>query len=156
MRSKGVPKRLWDYGLVWASEINKRIARGPEARTPLEEAAGSTPDISEWLDFDFYDLCWYWQGPTHELTEAKAEISKILGVAHQIGSDLCYWVLTESGQVIARTTVQRITKEDFLLPQVTTKMQEFDAKIKVKMDDSRHRDDSPAEGLTLENELDLK
>jgi len=42
-----------------------------------------------------------------------------------------------------------------LLPQVTIRMQDFDAKIKVKMDDSRHKDDSPAEGLTLEDELDL-
>jgi len=98
MRGKGVPKRLWDYGLVWASEINNRTARGPEARTPLEEVTGNTPDISEWLDFDFYDWCWYWQGPTHELTEAKAKIGRVLGVAHQIGSDLCYWILTEKWQ----------------------------------------------------------
>jgi len=34
MQSKGVPKRLWDYGLVWVSEITNRMARGSDARTP--------------------------------------------------------------------------------------------------------------------------
>jgi len=154
MRTKGVPKRLWDYGLVWASEITNRTARGPEARTPLEAITGNTPDISEWLDFDFYDWCWFWQGPTHELTESKAEIGKVLGVAHRIGSDLCYWILTDTGRVIARTTVQRVTKEDLLLPHVQLKMQVFEDKIKPKMESERHRVNSPAEGLTLDDEED--
>jgi len=42
MRSKGVPKRLWDYGLVWVLEITNRTARGLDARTPLEEPTGNT------------------------------------------------------------------------------------------------------------------
>jgi len=97
MRAKSVPKRLWDYGLVWVSEITNQTAHGPDARTPIEEVTGNTPDISEWLDFDFYDWCWYWQGLTHELTEDKVEIGRVLGVAHRVGSDLCYWILTVTG-----------------------------------------------------------
>jgi len=54
MSKKGVPKCLWDYGLIWASEINNRTTRGPDARTPQEVITGDTPDISEWLDFDFF------------------------------------------------------------------------------------------------------
>jgi len=53
MHSKNVPKQLWDYGLVWVSEITNQTAHGPDARTPIEEVTGNTPDISEWLDFDF-------------------------------------------------------------------------------------------------------
>jgi len=75
-------------------------------------------------------------------------------VAHRIGSDLCYWILTEMGRVIARTTVQRVTKEDLLLPHVKLKMQVFEDKIKPKMDSERHRVNSPAEGLTLDDEED--
>jgi len=59
MQQQGVPKRLWDYRLVWASEIMNRMARG-DGRTPYEIITGNTPDISEWLDFNFYDWCWYW------------------------------------------------------------------------------------------------
>jgi len=76
-------------------------------------------------------------------------------VAHQIGSDLCYWILTKTGRVIARTTIQRVTKEDLLLPHVKFKLQVFKDKIKPKMDDESHRVDSPAEGLSLEDEEDL-
>ena len=35
MQSKNVPKQLWDYGLVWVSEISNRTAHGPDARTPI-------------------------------------------------------------------------------------------------------------------------
>jgi len=106
MRQQGVPKRLWNYGLVWALEIMNRTARGPDSRTPYEIITGNTPDISEWLNFSFYDWCWYWSGPSHELTDDKAEIGRVIGVAHRVGSDMCYWVLTETCKVLARTTVQ--------------------------------------------------
>jgi len=112
MWQKAVPEHLWDYGLCWVSKINNRTARGPEDCTPIEEITGTTPNISEWLDFDFYDWCWYWAGPYHELTEDKAEIGRVLGVAHHVGSDMCYWVLTRSGNVIACTTVQCMSRSD--------------------------------------------
>ena len=40
------------------------------------------------------------------------KIGRWLGVSHRVGSALCYWVLTESGKVIARTTVQHMTTTD--------------------------------------------
>ncbi len=155
MCSKGVPKQLWNNGLVLALEINNQMARGPEARAPWEEITGNTLDITKWLDFNFCNWCWFWQGPTHKLIESKAEFEKVLGVSYQISSDLCYWVLMESGTVIARTTIQRMIKEDLLLPHVKLKMCKFEDKIKPKMDDQRHRVDSLAEGLTTEDEEDL-
>jgi len=106
------------------------MARGSDARTPLEELTSNTPDISKWLDFDFYNWCWYWQGPTHELTKDKAEIGRVLGVTHQVRSDLCYWLLTSTGKLIARTTVQRVVKDDYLLPTVKTKMEKVMQELK--------------------------
>jgi len=37
MCAKSVPKQLWDYGLVWVSEITNRTPHAPDARTPIEE-----------------------------------------------------------------------------------------------------------------------
>jgi len=54
--------------------------------------------------------------------------------------------------VIARATGQRVTKEDQLLPMVKSKMQEFNQKVKEKLDNKHHREEHPAEGLTLDNE----
>jgi hypothetical protein len=36
------------------------MACGPDGRTGYEKITGNTPDISEWLDFDFYDMVWYY------------------------------------------------------------------------------------------------
>jgi hypothetical protein len=63
MTKKNVPKRLWDFGLVYKSEILSRMACGNDRRTGYEEVTGQTPDISEWLDFEFYDLVWWWHLP---------------------------------------------------------------------------------------------
>ena len=50
MIRKQVLKRLWDYGLIFKSEIMTRIVRGKNKRTAYEIMTGETPDISEWLD----------------------------------------------------------------------------------------------------------
>ena len=63
MTKKNVPKRLWDFGLVYKSEILSRMAHGNDRQTGYEEVTGQTPDISEWLDFEFYDLVWWWHLP---------------------------------------------------------------------------------------------
>jgi hypothetical protein len=48
---------MWDYGLKWTSEI-MHIPLGPDGRTSYEQVTGNTPEISEWMDFDLYDLVW--------------------------------------------------------------------------------------------------
>ena len=63
MVKKQVPKRLWDFGLVYESELLCHMARGMDNRTGYEEVTGQTPDISEWLDFEFYDLVWWLDRP---------------------------------------------------------------------------------------------
>jgi hypothetical protein len=59
MMKKKVPKRLRDYGLIYESELLSRMARGSNRRTGYEEVTGQRPDISKWLDFEFYDLVWW-------------------------------------------------------------------------------------------------
>ena len=62
MVRKSVPQRLWDYGLQWVCDIQNRTAntaRGLDGRCPLERITGDTVDISEYLDFGFYDWVWY-------------------------------------------------------------------------------------------------
>jgi hypothetical protein len=58
MTTKCVPKQLWDYGLVHQGELMSRMARGSTGQTGYEDVIGETPDISEWLDFDFFDRIW--------------------------------------------------------------------------------------------------
>ena len=63
MVKHNVPKRLWDYGIVWACEImcfTSNSSFSLEGWTPMEQITGETPDISEYLNFGFYN--WVVQG----------------------------------------------------------------------------------------------
>ena len=35
-----------------------------------------------------------------------------LGVSHRVGSALCYWILSEKGRVLSKTTAQLLTAEE--------------------------------------------
>ena len=41
------PKRLWDLGMVYESEIMSILSRGHDGRTGMEIITGDTVDISE-------------------------------------------------------------------------------------------------------------
>jgi hypothetical protein len=76
-----VPKRLLDYSIVWACKImslTSNSAFSLEGCTPAEQITGKTPDISEYLDFGFYD--WVWFKENAGLGENK--IGRWLGVVH--------------------------------------------------------------------------
>ena len=55
---KAVPKCLWDYGAQWVCETGNVTVSSSwyaHGRTPLEIITGETPDITEYIDFGFYD-----------------------------------------------------------------------------------------------------
>jgi hypothetical protein len=137
MTKLNVPKRLWDYGYVWEAEILSRTASGPDLRTGVERITGDTPDISEWLDFSFYDLVWVWDQPG-ELN--NPQLGRFLGIAHRIGSDLCYYVLKSNGRVLARTTVQHVTKEDLQVTDTKHKLELFNSEMNQRLADDNHID----------------
>ena len=105
---KRVPKKFWDYSMWWVCEVMQRThvcANRLDGCVPIEEVNGETSDISEYLDFGFYDRVWY-----HANAGLGGRLNgQCLGVAHRIGSLILYWILTQTGSVIARTTVQRVT-----------------------------------------------
>ena len=59
MIKRRAPKRVWDFGMVYESEILSIISRVHDDITGMGRITGETVDISEWTDFEFYDLCWY-------------------------------------------------------------------------------------------------
>jgi len=108
MTKRRVPARLWDYGIVWVCEVMSLTANSVfslEGRAPIEQITGETPDISEYLDFSFYDWLWY----KDNAGVGDNKCGRWLGVSHRVGNLMSYWILTISGRVISRTTVQRIT-----------------------------------------------
>jgi hypothetical protein len=91
MTERQVPSRLWDYGLVYIAEILSIIARGKNGRPGIEAIMGHTIDISEWLDFEFYDYVWYWDERKADLAKDQSLIGRWLRISHRVGSDMTYW-----------------------------------------------------------------
>ena len=122
-RKSGIHIRLWDYALVWTAEIMSRTWNRTTGRTGIEAVTGDTPDISEWIDFCINDRVWYWDTPGQEENPLPG---RWLGISHRVGSALCYWVLTRSGNVISRTTVQHVTADDLRNSAILKRFETFD------------------------------
>ena len=91
--------------MVWEEEIYYRTA-DKDGCPDLEQLTGDMIDISECLEFEFYDLVWFWN---NQSDDTKPIFVRWLGVSHRVGSDLFYWVLSEKGKVLSQTTVQHLT-----------------------------------------------
>ena len=64
----GVPKPLWDYGRVWATEtciltINGSVSS--HGQPPEQLITGEVPEILPYLEFDFYDWVEYRENTYH-------------------------------------------------------------------------------------------
>lgn len=130
-----VPKRLWDYGMVWEAEILSRMCRSNSGYTCIKRITGDTADISEWLDFAFYDLCWYWDVP-NDIENPK--IGRWLGVSHRVGSAMCYWILTEHGKVVAWTTVQHVTRDKIATDSIMDQVRQYHNSLDARLGDDQY------------------
>ena len=133
MLKKKVPTRLWDYGFAWVCETDNicaNMSRYAEGRTPLEIITGDTPDISEYLDFDFYDWVLY----RSNAGLGEVEVAKWLGVSHRVGRLMSYWLLPESGIPISATTVQRMTNDEKSTEEMRKRMEQYDESLRSTFD----------------------
>jgi len=84
---------------------------------------GETPDISEYLDFGFYDQVWY----KDNVGLSPSEPGRWLGVSSRTGRMMCYWILNQC------STVQRVTTLEMFTPPVKDIFDKFDQKIHHKL-----------------------
>ena len=136
MISNNVPPRLWCLMLEWQARIMQIIPQGLNRRTAYEIVTGRTPDISEYCDFDFYDLTLYWPNTVEPQDDKNRRLARWVGVAHRIGSTMCYWLIPESGIVIANTSVQHVVLDDTLQPRISRLIDKFDAALTERLDDA--------------------
>ena len=128
------PRRLWSYGYPFVAKIMQLTASNAgklQGRTPLEYMTGETPDISEYLDFGWYDRVWYKENAG--LGETK--IGRFLGPSHRVGSLMSYWVLPSSGIPISRTTVQRVTFLETCTDSNKARFKAFDEAMQERFQD---------------------
>ena len=129
MLKRKVPPRLWDYGFSWVCETDNicaNMSKYADGRTPLEIITGDTPDISEYIDFDFYDWVLY----RSNAGLGEVEVARWLGVSHRVGRLMSYWLLPESGIPVSATTVQRMTNDERSTDEMQKRMAQYEERMK--------------------------
>jgi hypothetical protein len=81
MMKKRVPWRLWDYGIEWVCEVMSLTANSNFVLT------GETPNISEYLDFGYYNSVWNRDnaGVGNKSSASGLAYHSILGASYRSG-----------------------------------------------------------------------
>ena len=140
MARNNVPLRLWCFAAEHIADIMCLTATPLaklQGRTSYEFVFGHTPDISEYIEFDFYDWVWYWDRDAEYPNERK-RLGRWLGVAHRVGQGMCYYILTESAKVIVRSTVSGLEEDEGAVEDVTTKREFFNSTLESKIGNFRN------------------
>ena len=121
--------------MVYESKILSRIVRGHNGRSGMERITGDTVDISEWTDFDLYELCWYWDTPNDW---ENSKLRRTIGVSHRISSLLCYWILNDIGTLLARKTVQHMIRDEIAKTKIMNQIQDYHKKLEKVIGDNQY------------------
>ena len=124
-----MPGELWDFAWNHTFDLRPRIARASAGwRTPWEVVTGETPDISEWIDFGFYDFVTFKDGDT-SWPDERWELGRWLGRSHDVGAGLVYWILKQNGEIVSRGTVLPISEKDKQDPDFVERCRLFNESI---------------------------
>jgi hypothetical protein len=84
-----------------------------------------------------YNLVWWLERSTKpNITDVTRRLARWLGVSHRIGSDLCYWLTAESGRIISKTSVEHVTRDDYLNEDKKADIDKFNEKLPTVVDDT--------------------
>ncbi len=130
MRRANSPLSLWDYYCSLVARIKNLTANNYHAahgQTPMEILTGDTPDISEYMAFQWYQPVWYLDGAS--FPNDKKKLGRWLGVSHRVGQAMCFWILTDNVTVISRTSVQAVTRDELNTTVIHDRLYGLDQKI---------------------------
>ena len=99
MVNKEVPRKLWDYGVSWISEVmsmTRSSENGTNVGIPLTNMIGENVDISKYLDFGFYEKLWL----KDNVGISPSEPGRWLGISHCTGALMCYHIITQTQRYI--------------------------------------------------------
>ena len=104
---------------------NSTQAGGLTGTCPFQDVTEETPDISEYLDFGFYNHVSYKENSRLGMMA----IGRWLGLSHRFGGLMSYCILTQKGTVISRTKVQCLTSIEKETDTFKASVIEFDTEI---------------------------
>ena len=61
---------------------------------------------------------------------------------------MCYWVATDSGQLVSKTSVKHVMQEDYVQADICKQIDEFNQKLEDRLDDANFQ-------LNIDEDADL-
>jgi transposase len=135
LHSSKAPPRVWCFALEWATEIRRHTLHDIadlNERTPFEHHTGHTLNIAALCTYSFYDYCWFWDSE-QGFPDQQRVLGRWLGIFHDIGRPLTYFILPKSCKPIARSSVTPVTPEESLEPANKALAEELDKVIDKKI-----------------------
>jgi len=134
MTARNIPKVLWDRVFAYCLEIRSHMAlglpiqNGECGKTILQ---GHTADISHIADFSMYDWCWTFS-PRNSNQDRK-QLAQWLGPSFDVGGEVCYALLTAKAQVIIRSSVSPLKKEEIEADDVKDMKRNFTVELNERL-----------------------
>ena len=131
MQKTNTPIRCWCFCLEYSADILSLCATGRhdlKGRTSYEAIMNYTPDISEYVSFDWFQWCWYF----NEESKSKA-LCRWLGPAHHIGQSFCSYILLANGSFITRSSVLAIQLDELNTESTKELCQKFTQSVEAKI-----------------------
>ena len=77
-------------------------------QVPKTVVTGNTADISELVEFVWYQWVYYRDAKT-SFTLPEEELGKYLGPYENVGYKMSMWIIKQNGEIVSRTTLRTIT-----------------------------------------------
>ena len=70
------------------------------------------------------------------MSDDVRRLARWLGISHHVGSDMCYWLIIESGKLILKTSVEHVTRDDMLASGTKKQIDIFNTNPEEWLDDT--------------------
>ena len=126
MNKTGAPPSVWTDCATWIADIHNIVAdESLGNRTPYEKRHGSTPDISAYMLFTFWEKILYFD-TEQSYPESKECPGRFLGIAKHSGDALTFVILSENGTRLTRSVIRSASgKQPFGFPNARITHPEF-------------------------------
>ena len=142
MDRTNTPADLWYLSVEYSAYLLNHLANETlDWRTPIEVATGETPDISNLLQFHWYQKVYYYD-PKSSYPKPKEKLGYFVGIAENVGDTLTYKILTDdTREVIFRSVVRAAETKDSNLRAENVEEEEYELKDQNIFSESDVRDD---------------
>ena len=108
MDHTGTPGCLWLECLTyWAMLLNVLALKKHNWRTPTEVAYGITPDISAFLQYEWFEPVYYYDCNGAAFPNSREKLGRFVGVAENCGDALTYKIYkADTKEIIQRSVVR--------------------------------------------------